>query len=140
MSTSENSSFQKLPQDVAARMQAIIDRHAKQYREDLPGLLERMEAQVAEISDQDRWQEAMPTLKREAHDMKGQAATFGLPMLSSICQSLCQLLEHGQWSHPNYAETVREHVEALSLLTAMDDPALVDRIRVKGLRVRVTPP
>ena len=34
------------------------------------------------------------TLFRAAHDIKGQAATFGYPLVAPVADSLCRLIEH----------------------------------------------
>jgi chemotaxis protein histidine kinase CheA len=38
---------------------------------------------------------ACDTLFRKAHDLKGQAGTFGYPVAADICASLCRLIDGG---------------------------------------------
>jgi HPt (histidine-containing phosphotransfer) domain-containing protein len=53
------------------------------------------------------------TLFRAAHDIKGQAATFGYPAVASAAESLCRLIEHS----PNPARIpvalIEQHVDAV---------------------------
>ncbi len=121
----QEQSVSTLPEAVAIRMREILARHASDYRKDLPRLVEQMQAHAAAVDDADRWREALPVLKREAHDMKGQAATFGYPLVSSVAQSVCRLLEHASAAQPDYAPTVRAHMDVLEHLLEKEDPELV---------------
>jgi chemotaxis protein histidine kinase CheA len=134
---SQPSQRPALPDDIARRMQAIIDRHAQEYRHDLPKLIGCMRAHAGQMHDIDMWREAMPLLKREAHDMKGQAATFGFPSLSAVSQSLCRLLDHGDRDHPDFPGVIDLHVSAIERLLDHDDQALVDRVKTETTRLTI---
>lgn len=54
--------------------------------------------------------EALDRLYRIAHDMKGQASTFGYPLVTEIAQRLCRLIETGQAA----PDRLHLHVEALA--------------------------
>jgi chemotaxis protein histidine kinase CheA len=55
-------------------------------------------------------------LFRAAHDIKGDAATFGFPSAGVAAESLCRIIEHA----PNFdqvpAELIRHHVEAIQAI------------------------
>lgn len=56
-------------------------------------------------------------LFRAAHDIKGQAATFGFPLVAPVADSLCRLIEHA----PDFARIpvhlVDQHVDAICAIT-----------------------
>jgi HPt (histidine-containing phosphotransfer) domain-containing protein len=99
----------------------------------------RAEAALAELSSEfDGWMEAectrletaRQTVKREgftektheklfhaAHDIKGEAQTFGYPAVAGVANSLCRLLEHTpEISHIPVA-LVDQHVDAVRAIT-----------------------
>lgn len=113
--------------------------------DDLPGLdaasLARAEAALAGLSeDYLRWAEAdatalaacladlaaapdrsaecMARLFRVAHDMKGQAGTFGYPLVTTVAARLCRLV--AATSHPDgpALDHITAHVEALAAIIA----------------------
>ncbi len=122
-----NSNSSTMPQDMALRMQAIISKHGEAYRKDLPGLIQQMHFYVerfAEAKGNDV--DLIATLEREAHDMKGQAATFGMPGISAVANSLSRMLESAPVFSPALAAAMESHVSALKKLLEQDDQKLVD--------------
>jgi HPt (histidine-containing phosphotransfer) domain-containing protein len=53
------------------------------------------------------------TLFRAAHDIKGQAATFGYPAVASAAESLCRLIEHTPDPARIPAALIEQHVDAV---------------------------
>ena len=53
------------------------------------------------------------TLFRAAHDIKGEAATFGYPAVASAAESLCRLIEHAPDSDRIPATLIDQHVDAV---------------------------
>jgi len=53
------------------------------------------------------------TLFRAAHDIKGQAATLGFPLVSAVAESLCRLIEHTGDPQRIPFELVDQHVDAV---------------------------
>ena len=52
-------------------------------------------------------------LFRAAHDIKGQAATFGYPAVASAAESLCRLIEHAPDPGRIPGALVEQHVDAV---------------------------
>jgi HPt (histidine-containing phosphotransfer) domain-containing protein len=52
-------------------------------------------------------------LFRAAHDIKGEAATFGYPAVASAAESLCRLIEHAPDSDRIPAALIDQHVDAV---------------------------
>ena len=48
-----------------------------------------------------------------AHDIKGQAATFGFPLVAPAANSLCRLIEHTPDPHQIPISLVEQHVDAV---------------------------
>ena len=48
-----------------------------------------------------------------AHDIKGQAATYGFPLVAPAAKSLCRLVEHTPESSPIPLALVDQHVDAV---------------------------
>jgi chemotaxis protein histidine kinase CheA len=57
------------------------------------------------------------TLFRAAHDIKGQAATFGFPSVAPVAESLCRLLEHTPEVARIPIGLVDRHVDAIRAIT-----------------------
>ena len=52
-----------------------------------------------------------------AHDIKGQAATFGFPLVAPVADSLCRLIEHTpEMSHLPFG-LIDQHVDAIRAIT-----------------------
>jgi HPt (histidine-containing phosphotransfer) domain-containing protein len=58
-------------------------------------------------------QETRDTLFRAAHDIKGEAATFGFPLAAPPADSLCRLIEHTPDTARIPIELVDQHVDAI---------------------------
>ena len=52
-------------------------------------------------------------LFRAAHDIKGEAATFGYPEVAGVAESLCRLLEHSPQMAGIPTKLVVQHVDAV---------------------------
>ena len=52
-------------------------------------------------------------LFRAAHDIKGEAATFGYPAVASAAESLCRLIEHAPDPGRIPAALIDQHVDAV---------------------------
>ena len=48
-----------------------------------------------------------------AHDIKGEAATFGYPAIASVTESLCRLIEHTPDPARIPLELIEQHVDAV---------------------------
>src|ERR1700757_2379281 len=77
-------------------------------------------------------EEAAEELFRAAHDIKGDAATFGYPSAAVAAESLCRIIEHA----PDLAKVPREllahHINAIQAIvhdhTRLDSPALAGEL------------
>src|SRR5215467_4351647 len=58
-------------------------------------------------------EETRDTLFRAAHDIKGEAATFGFPLVAPPAESLCRLIEHTPDMARIPLELVDQHVDAI---------------------------
>ena len=52
-----------------------------------------------------------------AHDIKGQAATFGYPLVAPVADSLCRLIEHTPEMKRIPMDLVDQHVDAVRAIT-----------------------
>src|SRR6185437_13664543 len=58
-------------------------------------------------------QSSKDALFRAAHDIKGQAATFGYPAVASAAESLCRLIEHAPDPGRIPSALIEQHVDAV---------------------------
>ncbi len=56
-------------------------------------------------------------LFRAAHDIKGEAATFGYPAVGTVAHSLCRLVEHTPDMSRIPLALVEQHVDAVRAIT-----------------------
>src|SRR5262249_59373230 len=76
-------------------------------------------------------------LFRAAHDIKGQAATFGFPWVAALADSLCRLIEHTPDMTRIPLTLVDQHVDAIRAIvreSARPDIATVADKLIKKLR------
>ncbi|HEX4040894.1 MAG TPA: Hpt domain-containing protein, partial [Xanthobacteraceae bacterium] len=62
-------------------------------------------------------QKTHEVLFRAAHDIKGEAATFGYPEAAGIAESLCRLLEHTPEIERIPLKLIDQHVDAVRAIT-----------------------
>lgn len=58
------------------------------------------------------------TLAKMAHDLKGQGATFGYPLVTDVAASLFKLLDRPPLKHPAFKEVIEVHVSTLQVIIA----------------------
>ncbi len=67
-------------------------------------------------------------LFRAAHDIKGQAATLGFPLVSAVAESLCVLIEETHDPRRIPAALVDQHVDAVRAIIREHDHALAQTV------------
>jgi chemotaxis protein histidine kinase CheA len=60
--------------------------------------------------------EAAEELFRAAHDIKGDAATFGYPSAAAAAESLCRIIEHAPDLEKVPAELIKHHINAIQAI------------------------
>jgi chemotaxis protein histidine kinase CheA len=58
-------------------------------------------------------QDTLFALYRSAHDLRGQAATFGFPLAGQIADGICTLIENSPAGAPAPQMLIDRHVEAI---------------------------
>ena len=74
---------------------------------------ERLETARQEVARQGFTEKTHGELFRAAHDIKGEAATFGYPAVVGAAESLCRLLDHTPDRARIPLALVEQHVDAV---------------------------
>lgn len=103
---------------VLARAQAAVEDLAKGYttwaRADVDRARKALEAAIADPSQRGRHVE---DLFRVAHDLKGQGASFGYPLVTGIADSLCRLTRDRTLSYEDrHLDLAKSHLDAAQLV------------------------
>jgi HPt (histidine-containing phosphotransfer) domain-containing protein len=82
-------------------------------------------------------EETRDPLFRAAHDIKGEAATFGFPLVAPPAESLCRLIEHTPDMTRIPLELVDQHVDAIrAIIREGARPDIEDVARALTRRLR----
>jgi HPt (histidine-containing phosphotransfer) domain-containing protein len=99
--------------DPVARAEAALAQLSEDFAEWMLAECERLETARQEVVRQGFSEKTHGDLFRAAHDIKGEAATFGYPAVVGAADSLCRLLEHTpDWTHIPLT-LVEQHVDAV---------------------------
>jgi chemotaxis protein histidine kinase CheA len=103
---------------VLARAQAAVDDLAKGYttwaRADVDRARNALEAALGDPAQRAKHVEE---LFRVAHDLKGQGASFGYPLVTKIADSLCKLTRDRKLAYQDrHLDLVRSHLDAAQLV------------------------
>ena len=78
-------------------------------------------------------------LFRAAHDIKGDAATFGFPSAGAAAESLCRIIEHAPDLDLVPSDLIAHHINAIQAIvrehTAIDTSGMADELSRKLRRV-----
>jgi HPt (histidine-containing phosphotransfer) domain-containing protein len=99
--------------DPVARAEEALGNLASEF----PGWMNQECEQLDEVRQKVKAEgfaeETRDTLFRAAHDIKGEAATFGFPLAAPPADSLCRLIEHTPDMARIPMELVDQHVDAI---------------------------
>ena len=136
-----------LDPDALARAEAALQALSGQFPGWMAEELAKLEAARARLHAEDGAGAAWSELHRHAHDLKGLGTTYGHPMATRLCASLCGLLDDPAWRAATPRALVDAHVDAvrasvdgaaeahtLSVCEALEARAAVERAKRGGAR------
>ena len=100
-------------EDAVARADAILKDLAENFREWMRDDIERLHEAHAAFQKSGGTAAARTGLHQVAHDLKGEAATLGLPLLGRVAGSLCSLVSEKTASAPSL---LADHVALIDTL------------------------
>jgi chemotaxis protein histidine kinase CheA len=99
--------------DPVARAEAALEELAGEFAGWMHAECDRLEAARCEMRGEGMTKKTHNELFRAAHDIKGEAATFGYPAVAPVAESLCRLLEHTPDITRIPLALVEQHVDAV---------------------------
>lgn len=118
----------------------------RQMAEDYPtralGEVETMAELTGRVLKQDRGSQAkdLAELFRYAHEMRGQAGSFGFPLVTRICASLSALIRDRESVRSEEGAVIKAHTDALRAVLAnrvTGDGGAVGEEMARGLELAV---
>ena len=98
-----------------------VDRLKEVYLEAADRDVTVLESELARIlEDVTRWPDACTAMRKVTHDIKGQGASFGYPLMSDVGASLSRLLKSIERIDAPSLTLVAEHVKVLRRVLAED--------------------
>ena len=123
--------------DPVARAERALAELSSEFAGWMESECERLDAARRAIADSGMTLANKDALFRAAHDIKGEAATFGFPAIVSAAESLCRLLEHTPEAGRIPVSLIDKHVDAIRAIyrqqTRSDATGLADKL---GKRLR----
>ena len=99
--------------DPVARAEAALAELSGEFAAWMHSELERLEAARQEVKHKGFTEKTHDELFRAAHDIRGEAATFGYPAVAAAADSLCRLIEHTPDMTRIPSALVDQHVDAV---------------------------
>jgi HPt (histidine-containing phosphotransfer) domain-containing protein len=99
--------------DPVARAEAALEQLSSEFSDWMAAECERLEAVRGDVRRDGFTGNTHDQMFRIAHDIKGEAATFGYPAVAGVAESLCRLIEHMPQSARIPLELVDRHVDAV---------------------------
>jgi HPt (histidine-containing phosphotransfer) domain-containing protein len=99
--------------DPVARAEAALDHLSGEFAAWMHAECERLEAARQDVAGRGFDEQTHAELFRAAHDIKGEASTFGYPAVAGAAESLCRLLEHTPELARIPLALVDQHVDAV---------------------------
>jgi HPt (histidine-containing phosphotransfer) domain-containing protein len=123
--------------DPIARAETALAQLSSEFGGWMHAECERLEAARQIVASQGFTAKTHDALFRSAHDIKGEAPTFGFPAVAGAADSLCRLLEHT----PDFARIpmplVDQHVDAVrAIVREYGRPDLAEVARWLTARLR----
>jgi HPt (histidine-containing phosphotransfer) domain-containing protein len=123
--------------DPIARAEAALGKLSSEFSDWMQSECERLDAARQDVVRQGFTEKTHDTLFRAAHDIKGEAVTFGYPAVAGVANSLCRLVEHTPDMTNIPISLVEQHVDAVRAIArefAREDHADVARALTQRLR------
>jgi chemotaxis protein histidine kinase CheA len=102
--------------DPVARAEKALDGLSNEFENWMRLECERLASAHTEILKSGLNQAAQDELFRAAHDIKGDAATFGYPMAAAAADSLCRIMEHAPDFSKVPTDLIAHHVNAIQAI------------------------
>ncbi len=99
--------------DVIARAEAALDALSSEFSTWMRDESDRLESARQTVRRNGLREKPFRELFRVAHDIKGEAVTFGYPEVATIAESLCRLMEHTPSQDRVPLALVDQHVDAV---------------------------
>ncbi len=103
--------------DPVARAEAAMAELSSQFSDWMQTECERLETARQNVKHRGFTEKTHEALFHAAHDIKGEAATFGYPEAAGVAKSLCRLLEHSPELARIPITLVDQHVDAVRAIT-----------------------
>jgi HPt (histidine-containing phosphotransfer) domain-containing protein len=99
--------------DPVARAEAALAQLATEFSDWMQAECERLESARQDLKREGFSKKTHDALFRAAHDIKGEAATFGYPAVGFVTESLCRLIEHTPDVTRIPVPLIEQHVDAV---------------------------
>jgi HPt (histidine-containing phosphotransfer) domain-containing protein len=99
--------------DPVARAEAALIELSSEFSGWMESECDRLEAARQDVKRDGFTQKTHDELFRAAHDIKGEASTFGYPAVAGIANSLCRLIEHTPDMERIPLPLLDQHVDAV---------------------------
>jgi len=99
--------------DPVARAEQALADLSSEFASWMQQECDRLEAARGKVIEQGFNEATREALFHAAHDIKGEAATFGYPLVAATAESLCRLIEHTPTLDQVPLPLVEQHVNAI---------------------------
>lgn len=114
--------------DPVANAEAALAALSQHFAEWMEAEWQRLDAARAAIHGMDTTAQQWQNLFRAAHDIKGEAGTFGFPRVAAIAESLCRLIDHARDCTRLPHNLVDQHVDAVRAV--MREPMVPEATKI----------
>lgn len=116
--------------DPVARAEQALAQLSSQFKDWMIDECERLAAGRQLVAENGFTPQARDALFRAAHDIKGQAATYGFPAAAAAAESLCRVIEHAPNLNTVPLELLDHHINAIHAIVR--EQATIDATGVAG--------
>jgi HPt (histidine-containing phosphotransfer) domain-containing protein len=99
--------------DPVGRAEAALAELSSEFSSWMESECDRLEAARQDVKRDGFTQKTHEVLFRAAHDIKGEASTFGYPAVAGVADSLCRLVEHSPDMQRIPLPLLDQHVDAV---------------------------
>ncbi|MCA1431197.1 MULTISPECIES: Hpt domain-containing protein [unclassified Bradyrhizobium] len=116
--------------DPVGRAEQALARLSGEFKDWMVIEVQRLSAAWTAVQKDGFTKKLRDELFHAAHDIKGDAATFGFPSAAGIAESLCRVIEHAPDLEKVPAELFTHHINAI--LAIVHENTRLDRISVSA--------